>query len=72
MQKLLNEKQVSELTGRAVTTLQKDRLKGTGLKYVRLGRLVRYRPEERWTPKIGQSCKVGGTTEVDPKNWTVC
>jgi len=46
MQKLLNEKQVSELTGRAVTTLQKDRLKGTGLRWVRLGRLVRYRPED--------------------------
>ncbi len=46
MQKLLNEKQVSELTGRAVTTLQKDRLKGIGLRYVRLGRLVRYRPQD--------------------------
>lgn len=46
MQKLLNEKQVSELTGRAVTTMQKDRLKGTGLRYVRLGRLVRYRPQD--------------------------
>ena len=46
MRKLLTEKQVSEITGRAVTTLQKDRLKGTGLKYVRLGRLVRYRPED--------------------------
>jgi len=46
MQKLLNEKQVSALTGRAVPTLQKDRLKGTGLRFVRLGRLIRYRPED--------------------------
>ena len=46
MQKLLTEKQVSELTGRAVATLQKDRLRGLGLRYVRLGRLVRYRPED--------------------------
>jgi predicted DNA-binding transcriptional regulator AlpA len=43
---LLTEAQVSELTGRCVPTLQKDRLRGTGPRYVKIGRLVRYRPED--------------------------
>ena len=61
MQKLLNEKQVSEITGRAVTTLQKDRLKGTNLKYVRLGRLIRYRPEdvEAWIKRESEALHLG-------------
>ena len=44
---LLNERQVAKLTGRAVTTLQKDRVDGTGCAFVKLGkRMVRYRIED--------------------------
>jgi len=43
LEPLLNVAQVSELTGRAVSTLEKDRLTGYGPPYLKLGRLVRYR-----------------------------
>jgi predicted DNA-binding transcriptional regulator AlpA len=41
--RLLTDRQVSEITGRARSTLQKDRLAGGGIPYVYVGRLVRYR-----------------------------
>jgi predicted DNA-binding transcriptional regulator AlpA len=41
---LLNIVQVSEITGRSVSTLEKDRLYGGGPPYTKMGRLVRYRP----------------------------
>jgi hypothetical protein len=44
LEALLTEAQVSELTGRGVPTLQKDRVRGTGPHFVKIGRLVRYRP----------------------------
>ena len=40
---LLSDREVSQITGRARSTLQKDRVGGTGIPFVRLGRLVRYR-----------------------------
>ena len=58
--RLLDDRDVAQITGRARSTLQKDRLIGTGIPFVRLGRLVRYRmsdvnaylaslPSLRWT-----------------------
>jgi predicted DNA-binding transcriptional regulator AlpA len=46
LEPLLSVAQVAELTGRAVSTLEKDRLTGHGPRYVKLGRLVRYRPAD--------------------------
>ena len=40
---LLSDREVAKITGRARSTLQKDRVAGTGIPYVRIGRLVRYR-----------------------------
>ena len=40
---LMDEKQVSELTGVSVQTLRRNRLAAKGIPYLRLGRLVRYR-----------------------------
>jgi predicted DNA-binding transcriptional regulator AlpA len=45
-ERLLDDKAVAEITGRARSTLQKDRLVGTGIPFVRLGRLVRYRESD--------------------------
>jgi hypothetical protein len=39
----LNEKQVSELTGIAVATLQNHRFYGIGLPYCKINRSVRYK-----------------------------
>jgi len=40
--KYLNEKQVSEITGRALQTLRNDRFNRRGLPYIKLSRMVRY------------------------------
>jgi predicted DNA-binding transcriptional regulator AlpA len=43
---LLSDRDVEKITGRARSTLQKDRVAGTGIPFVRIGRLVRYRSED--------------------------
>jgi predicted DNA-binding transcriptional regulator AlpA len=43
---LLSDKDVERITGRARSTLQKDRLVGRGIRFVRIGRLVRYRQSD--------------------------
>jgi predicted DNA-binding transcriptional regulator AlpA len=43
---LLSDRDVSEITGRARSTLQKDRVAGTGIAFIRIGRLVRYRQSD--------------------------
>jgi predicted DNA-binding transcriptional regulator AlpA len=43
---LLTEAQVSEILGRGVPTLQKDRVAETGPQFIKMGRLVRYRPSD--------------------------
>lgn len=43
MDKLLNQKQAAAILGLSERTLERHRLAGTGPRYARLGRLVRYR-----------------------------
>jgi len=43
---LLTDRDVERVTGRARSTLQKDRVSGNGIPFIRLGRLVRYRPSD--------------------------
>ncbi len=40
--KYINEKQVSEITGRALPTLRNDRHNGRGIPYAKIGKSVRY------------------------------
>lgn len=54
MEPLLDENQLAEKLGlRSVRKLQKDRLSGVGIPFIRVGRLVRYRPSdvEAWIAK---------------------
>jgi hypothetical protein len=44
--KYLNEKQVAEITCRAVQSLRNDRSLGKGVPFVRIGRSVRYSLED--------------------------
>ena len=44
--KYLNEKQVSEMTGRALSTLRNERFLGKGMPYIKIGKSVRYRLDE--------------------------
>jgi len=43
---LLSDRDVERITGRASSTLQKDRVSGSGIPFVRIGGLVRYRPSD--------------------------
>lgn len=43
---LLSDRDVEKITGRARSTLQKDRVTGAGIPFIRLGRLVRYRQSD--------------------------
>jgi predicted DNA-binding transcriptional regulator AlpA len=43
---LLSDRDVGKITGRAQSTLQKDRVAGKGIPFVRIGRLVRYRQSD--------------------------
>ena len=44
--KYIDEKQVSELIGRALQTLRNDRHCGRGIPYTKIGRSVRYNLQE--------------------------
>jgi predicted DNA-binding transcriptional regulator AlpA len=43
---LLSDRDVQKITGRARSTLQKDRVSGSGIPFIRIGRLVRYRQSD--------------------------
>lgn len=43
---LMDEKEAANLIGKSVSALQKDRFYGRGLPFIKLGRAVRYRPED--------------------------
>jgi len=43
---LLNERQYSKITDQSLTKVQRDRKHGRGCPFVKLGRHVRYRPED--------------------------
>lgn len=45
-QRLLNEHQVADSCAISVLTLRKWRVEGRGPRYVKIGTLVRYRPED--------------------------
>jgi hypothetical protein len=46
VEKLLSDRDLERLKIRARSTAQKDRVAGTGIPFIRIGRLVRYRPED--------------------------
>ena len=46
MDNLWNERECADYLGKAVATLQKDRVRGNGPPFAKVGRLVRYRPED--------------------------
>ncbi len=56
MKKYLTEKEVSEFTGRAISTLRNDRCKGIGIPYIKMKRSVRYDPDD--VIKYMESCKI--------------
>jgi predicted DNA-binding transcriptional regulator AlpA len=46
MDSLLNQKQAAHVLGMSVRTLERHRVAGTGPRWARLGRLVRYRQSD--------------------------
>jgi predicted DNA-binding transcriptional regulator AlpA len=55
LENLLSENEISQIFGRSIPTLQKDRLRGNGPPFIKIGRLVRYSPSavQAWLA-IGQ------------------
>jgi len=62
--KLMNQKEVKEITGLADSTLEQWRLKGKGPKFIKLGRLVRYRTSDVQSYIAGLQ-GFASTTEAD-------
>jgi predicted DNA-binding transcriptional regulator AlpA len=44
LEPLIDEAEVSKAIRRSIPTLQKDRLRGNGPPFIKIGRLVRYSP----------------------------
>lgn len=63
-EKLLTQKEVKEITGLADSTLEQWRLKGKGPRFIKLGRLVRYRLSDLQNYITGLK-GFGSTTEAD-------
>jgi hypothetical protein len=61
---LLSDRDVEKITRRARSTLQKDRVAGTGIPFVRFGRLVRYRQSDV-DAYIATLPRCGSTSEAD-------
>jgi hypothetical protein len=64
MENLISDRELSRVTGRSRSALQKDRLKGDGVPFVKVGRLVRYRPSDVQTylatlPTFGSTSDAG-------------
>ena len=61
---LLNQKQYCELTGKAASTAEQDRLYGRGAPFVRMGRSIRYRLDDvvAWLESLP---RYSSTTEAD-------
>jgi predicted DNA-binding transcriptional regulator AlpA len=63
---LLSDREVEKITGRARSTLQKDRVVGTGIPFIRLGRLVRYRQSDV-AAFLGAIPSCRSTSEAEPQ-----
>ena len=61
---LLNQKQYCELTGKANSTAEQDRLYGRGAPFIRMGRSIRYRLDDvvAWLDGLP---RYHSTTEAD-------
>lgn len=62
--KLLTQKEVKVITGLAESTLEQWRLRGKGPKFIKLGRLVRYRMSDL-NAYISELQGFNSTTEAD-------
>ena len=62
--KLMTQAEVKEITGLADSTLEQWRLKGKGPKFIKLGRLVRYRTSDLQAYIAGLQ-GFSSTTEAD-------
>jgi hypothetical protein len=61
---LLSDRDVEKATGRARSTLQKDRVAGIGIPFIRFGRLVRYRQSDV-SAYLGSLPTCRSTSEAD-------
>lgn len=46
IERLYNEQELAHIIGRSLASIRRDRLFGLGVPYVRIGKLIRYRPSD--------------------------
>jgi predicted DNA-binding transcriptional regulator AlpA len=78
MDALLDQKKAARILGLSVRTLERHRLAGTGPRYARLGRLIRYRESDiaEWvhgslrtsTSQVRASAAASASSETESKN----
>jgi predicted DNA-binding transcriptional regulator AlpA len=66
MDSLLNQKQAAKILGLSVRTLERHRVAGTGPRYSRLGRLIRYRPGDL-TEWVEGNLRYSTSESVEPQ-----
>lgn len=64
--KYVDEKAVSQITGRALPTLRNDRHKRRGIPYYKIGRSVRYRLDEVYAFIESKKIKTEGYQQGKP------
>jgi predicted DNA-binding transcriptional regulator AlpA len=66
MDSLLNQKQAAHVLGVSARTLERHRVAGTGPRWARLGKLVRYRQSDldAW---VERSLRTSTSESVDPR-----
>jgi predicted DNA-binding transcriptional regulator AlpA len=66
MDQLFDQQHAARLLGLSVRTLERHRVAGTGPQWVRLGRLVKYRPIDL-TAWIESNVRASTSESVDPR-----
>jgi predicted DNA-binding transcriptional regulator AlpA len=66
MQSLLDQKRAAQFLGLSVRTLERHRVAGTGPRYSRLGRLIRYRPGDL-TEWVEGNLRYSTSESVEPQ-----
>ena len=56
----LNERQVASITGKSLTSLRNERSQGRGIRYLKVGRSVRYDQDDVISYMEGCKVKRGG------------
>ena len=67
LERLLNEKQYVAITGESLATARLNRTLGKGCSFVRLGRSIKYRPQDVLAYIARGLVRTGGPSHIKPE-----